>query len=164
MPKNDQKTADVPTLNDALANLQQELQRLKSATEHIEQSKEVARETVKTATKVSSAAAALVQPTRALIGRLEQVDFPGRLDQIIARLGGIQNAVQQLQTQISGAERNLRSDLQAEISSIGQKVTTDIQGLADQIKEFKEASEQRNEDLQREIAVQAEARLFNFPS
>lgn len=133
--------SDVPSLNEALGTLQSELLRLKGAAEHIEQSKEAAREAVESARHVGEAAVTLAGPTQTLVDRLDKVDFPSRLDKLDATVSALQTGFQNVQGRLDGLERNLKDDL--------RNVGTGIEGLGKSV-------DAKANELTRTIAQHAE--------
>lgn len=122
---------EMPSLNDALGTLQVELERLKSAAEHIEQSKEAAREAVEAASRVGQAAVGLTHNVGALINRLDRVDFPSRLDKIDATVSALQLGFQNVQGRLDGVERNVQETVRSaqvttgeHVAVVGQAVST----------------------------------------
>lgn len=85
--------ADVPEISEALGRLQAELQDLKSATKHIEESQEAAREAVSTAESVRSATEDLTSSTEALVERIEEVDFPERFSALEDQIEGLEKTI-----------------------------------------------------------------------
>jgi hypothetical protein len=73
---------DVPTLNEALSALLQDLERMKAASTLLEDAGEAARSAALTAGAAASAAASLSGPVGQLVGRVDAVDFPARLDSV----------------------------------------------------------------------------------
>lgn len=133
---------DVPSLNEALGTLQNELLRLKNAAEHIEQSKEAAREAVESAKHVGEAALTLAGPTQTLVDRLDKVDFPIRLDKLDATVSALQTGFQTVQGRLDGLERSLKDDLrgvETEIGRVNQAVETKAKETDQAIKSHAES-------------------------
>ncbi len=101
---------DLPEISSALGAIEVELEKLKSATEHIEESKEVAREVVEAARLFHHAVAAITEPTQRLVERLDKVDFPSRLDKLDANISALHMGFQTLQGRVDGLERTLKDE------------------------------------------------------
>lgn len=101
---------DLPEISSALGAIEVELEKLKSATEHIEESKEVAREVVEAARLFHDAVAAITEPTQRLVERLDKVDFPSRLDKLDANISALHMGFQTLQGRVDGLERTLKDE------------------------------------------------------
>lgn len=110
---NDGKRAKLPisTLNDALAALEVEMERLRNSANQIEASTEAARLALDAANSVGKAATDLIGPTQALLERLEKVDFPTRLDKVDANVSATGLGIQNIQARQESAERGLREDV-----------------------------------------------------
>jgi len=116
---------DVPAISKSLAQLQEELQDLRSATEHIDVSKDAAQKAAEAAEGVRSASETLVEANQSLIERLDAVDLPARLD-------GLEEAVQDVQREISGLESSL-SDRQEKIGRAIQSQARDLETLSTRV-------------------------------
>ena len=133
---------DLPTLNDALASLQKDLERLRLATEHIEESKEAAREATEAGRQVAQRAAGLAGSTASLVDRLERVDFPSRLDKLDATVSALQVGLQTTQGRLENVERHLQDAVQnsgtatiKNVQAVGRAVAAaqaSIEALAEQ--------------------------------
>lgn len=101
---------DIPEISSALGALQVELEKLKSATEYIEESKEAARNAVEAATVFHDTVLAIIEPTQRLMERLDKIDFPSRLDKLDANVSTLHMGFQTLQGRVDGLERNLKDE------------------------------------------------------
>lgn len=103
--------SDLTEISTALGAIQVELEKLKSATEHIEESKEAARKATEAATMFIVAVGAITEPTKRLVEKLDKVEFPSRLDKLDANISALHMGFQTLQGRIDGLERNLKDEL-----------------------------------------------------
>ena len=78
----DTALADVPTLHEAMADLVENLERLRSASGNVEAAGEAARSSAMAAETVVQAATSLQHSVEQLVVRVDSVDFPSRLDAI----------------------------------------------------------------------------------
>lgn len=108
----------IPEISEALGQLQEKLRDLESATAHIEKSQKAATDASEAANKVRSAAADLVESTGELVERIDDVDFPSRLDEIEdsveengKQIAGFKSEVNDHQEKIAGAFNSLKEDL-----------------------------------------------------
>lgn len=110
----------IPEISEALGRLQEKLRDLDSATAHIEKSQQAAKDASEAANEVPSAAADLVESAGELVERIDDVDFPSRLNQI-------ENAVEENSEQMSTFESEVtgRQKKIAElINSLNQDLST----------------------------------------
>lgn len=136
------RAPDLPALNDALGTLQGELERLRSAAEHIEQSKEAAREAVEAARHVGQASAGLTAQTDTLIGRLDKVDFPSRLDKLDATVSALHTGFQLIQGRLDSVERNVQDATERALESGLQMIKGRLDSLGQaQVETDKEVAE-----------------------
>lgn len=56
---------------------------------------------------------ALIQASERLVGKIDRIDFPTRLDKLDANISSINLAVQNLQTRIGDSERNLKDRIES---------------------------------------------------
>ena len=128
--------ATIPDINEALGSLQDELIRLTVAVEHIEQSKEVARQAVNAANKVIEASQGLTEPTRILVDRISKIDFPNRLDKLDSGVGALHIGLQNTQGRLDDLERSMRDNLHSireDIKKLDQSALMKMTELEDTI-------------------------------
>lgn len=127
---------NIPSLNESLGFLQEELSSLKGVVELLGQNKEAAREVVNASQKVSNAAINFLQHSNVLIEKIEKVDFPNRLDKLDTAVSALHVGFQTLQGRLDGLERNVKDDIRGMNSEIQrldqsiQKVNQSIMALA----------------------------------
>ena len=136
------EATDVPSLNEALGILQDELIRFKGTLEHIEQSKEAAREAANSAVQIGEATARLIEPMNALIQRLDNVDFLSRLDKIDSTVSAVHTGFQFIQGRLDSTERNLKDDLRRIEDATENRLTTGFQ----KVQESLELSEEKSKE------------------
>ncbi len=131
-------------LNKSLGELEQELSKIKSASEMITDAKETTEKTinetkkiiadlienskmatdsaVKESKKLNQAASSLLQAVDALTEKLEKVDFPTRLDKLDTTVSGINSGIQNIFGRFDFVERNLKDDFDNKINQVQQKL------------------------------------------
>ncbi len=140
-------TAELSPLNDALGALQEELERLRTAAEHIEDSKEAARKAVDAARHVGQAAAGLTAQTDTLIGKLDRVDFPTRLDKLDATTSTLHGGFQLIQGRLESVERNVQE-------GTARVVEASLQPVRAQLEAIEQAVESVAGELRQQSAAQ----------
>lgn len=131
-------------INDSLADFEEELAKLKSASEMIEDAKNSAQTTIseskkimekliadsKTATdsaiqeskKLNDSAKKLFGAVDLLMQKLDKVDFPTRLDKLDTSVSGINTAIQNIFGRFETVEKNLKEDFNFKISNVQEKL------------------------------------------
>jgi uncharacterized protein Yka (UPF0111/DUF47 family) len=101
-------------IHQELIKLQNELNRLKNAVEHIDEAKEASKNVVKatesfllTSNKIYEDYENLAEKTKQLIKEIDSIDFPKRLDKIDFNITGINTGLQNVFSRFDGVERNL---------------------------------------------------------
>lgn len=132
--------ADTPAISQSLAELEEELQRLKSAAEHIEASKEAALKAAETADGVRASTGDLSESAHRLVEEIDDVDFPSRIDKINASIESVEAEVDGVRSEVEGipdqiqsvskeqAER-LEESLQATEQRVVEKVETHYENV-----------------------------------
>jgi len=130
----------ITEINKSLGELEEELEKIKSASKMIEDAKNTTAETIsetkkimsdlikkakeatdsaiKESKKLNKAAEKLLDMVTTLMEKLDDVDFPIRLDKIDATIGGINSGIQNILSRFDSVERNLKDD----ISILNQKL------------------------------------------
>lgn len=116
------KPTELPSLNEALGSLQEELDLLRSSVSHIEQSKQAAAESVEAGRRVAQTAAGLASSTEALIDRLDRVDFPTRLDKLDATASALLAGFQIVQGRLDSVERNLQDAVRSADAKASERI------------------------------------------
>ena len=101
-------TRDLPTLNDALGALHDDLLGLRSAAELVGESAAGARQTAAAASEVIAGARTLAVPTQSLLDRVDRIDFPARLDKLDATTAALFTGLQSSQARLDTLDRALR--------------------------------------------------------
>lgn len=131
-------------INDSLAEFQEELSKLKSASEIIEDAKTSAQLTIseskkmmeelisssKRATdsaiqeskKLNESAEKLLSAVDILLKKLDKVDFPARLDKLDTTAIGINTSIQNIFRRFETIERNLKDDFRDRITLVQEKL------------------------------------------
>jgi len=130
-------------INDNLTEMQEELEKLSSATREIEKAKNVAQTTIleskqimeklisnsKNATdaaineskKLNESAQKLFDAVDILMNKLDKVDFPTRLDKLDNSVTGINTAIQNIFGRFETIEKNLKDEFNTKISAFREK-------------------------------------------
>ena len=131
-------------LNKSLGELEQELSKIKSASEIIEDAKETSKKTisetkkimkdliesskkatdsaVKESKKLNKAASSLLKAVDTLMEKLDNVDFPTRLDKLDTTVSGINSSIQNVLSRFDSVERNLKDDFDNKINQVQKKL------------------------------------------
>ena len=124
---------EINKINKSLGELEEELTKIKSASEMIDDAKETTKKTVnetkeimseliektekatdsaiKESKKLNKAAEKLLNMVTTLMEKLDDVDFPTRLDKIDATISGINSGIQNILSRFDSVERNLKDDI-----------------------------------------------------
>jgi ABC-type transporter Mla subunit MlaD len=135
------KTSDI---NTSLGELEQELSKIKSASELISEAKETTMKTInetkritsdliknskkatdsaiKESKKLNEAASLLFKAVDKLMVKLDKVDFPTRLDKLDATVSGINSAIQNVLSRFDSVERNLKDDFDDKIKLVQKEL------------------------------------------
>ena len=131
-------------LNKSLGELEEELSKIKSASDMITDAKKTTEKTIsetkeimsdmikeskkatdsaiKESKKLNKAAASLMGAVGKLMGKLDKVDFPTRLDKLDTTVSGINSGIQNVLSRFDSVERNLKDDFDVKISQISTKL------------------------------------------
>ena len=131
-------------LNRSLGELEEELSKIKSASEMIEDAKETTKKTisetkeimkdlienskkatdsvVKESKKLNKAASSLLKAVDTLMEKLDNVDFPTRLDKLDTTVSGINSSIQNVLSRFDSVERNLKDDFDNRINQVQKKL------------------------------------------
>jgi len=120
-------------IHQELIKLQDELSRLKSAVDHIDQAKEAsltatddAESDVLMTTKVSEDYKNLAMKSEELVQEIDSIDFPARLDKLDANIAGINAGVQNINSRGDSLERNLSDIINSGVKELDIKLNTII--------------------------------------
>jgi chromosome segregation ATPase len=135
---------DLNEINDSLAEFEEELSKLKSASEMIEEAKNSANTTIieskkimeelitnsKKATdsaiqeskKLNDSAQRLFDAVDILMNKLDKVDFPTRLDKLDNSVTGINTAIQNIFGRFETIEKNIKDEFNSKISVLYEKL------------------------------------------
>lgn len=130
-------TPDLPTLNEALGALYDDLSRLRSAADHISESASAAQTVTAAAGKAVTSATGVAVPTQALLDRVEGIDFPSRLDKLDATTAALFTGLQSAQARLETLDRSLRdahSDLARRADRAAEVAANQSQQLGVQTK------------------------------
>ncbi|MCD6492755.1 MAG: hypothetical protein J7K36_02995 [Archaeoglobaceae archaeon] len=108
-------------INKELAEFEEELSKLKSASEMIEESKNAAQATISESKKLNESAQKLLNAVNILMSRLDKVDFPTRLDKLDNSVTGINTAIQNIFGRFETIEKNLKDEFNSKISILQEK-------------------------------------------
>jgi len=131
-------------INKSLGELEQELSKIKSAAEIIEDAKETTEKSisetkiimndlienskkatdsaVKESKKLNKAASSLLKAVDTLMEKLDNVDFPTRLDKLDTTVSGINSSIQNVLSRFDSVERNLKDDFDNKINQVQKKL------------------------------------------
>ncbi len=127
--------ADTPAISQSLAELEEELQRLKSAAEHIEASKEAALKAAETADGVRASTGDLSESAHRLVEEIDDVDFPSRIDKINA-------SIESVEAEVDGVRSEVDS-VRSEVEGIPDQIQSVSKEQAERLEESLQATEQR---------------------
>jgi chromosome segregation ATPase len=133
--------ADTPAISQSLAELEEELQRLKSAAEHIEASKEAALKAAETADGVRASTGDLSESAQRLVEEIDDVDFPSRIDKINASIESVEAEVEGIRSEVDGVRPEV-DGIRSEVDS----VRSEVEGIPDQIQSVSEKQAERLEE------------------
>ena len=136
--------SELNEINDSLADFEEELSKLKSASGLIEEAKNSAKTTIteskkimeelisnsKRATdsaiqeskKLNESAKNLFVAVNTLMNKLDKVDFPTRLDKLDNSVTGINTAIQNIFGRFETVEKNLKDEFNSKISGLQEKL------------------------------------------
>ena len=136
--------ANSSDINKSLGELEQELSKIKSASELINEAKATTKKTInetkritsdliknskkatdsaiKESKKLNEAASLLFKAVDKLMVKLDKVDFPTRLDKLDATVSGINSAIQNVLSRFDSVERNLKDDFDDKIKLVQKEL------------------------------------------
>jgi len=143
--------SNLELINNSLAELEQELEKIKTAKELINamqtsakltideaqkavqnfkeiteklmsESKKVNNETIRKTKELQKNTIELTNSVRELIGKLDRVDFPIRLDKLDTSVSGINTSIQNIFGRFETIEKNLKDDFNSKISGLQDKL------------------------------------------
>ena len=103
--------SDINELNTSLGSIQIQLEKLKTATDHIAVSKDAATEATEAAIEFKNTVQKFIGPVQNLVKDLEKIDFPSRLDKIDLKISAVNLGLQNTQNRIDSLERALRDEI-----------------------------------------------------
>jgi len=131
-------------INDSLADFEDELSKLKSASgmindaqrsaqttiseskiimkEIIEYSRKASDGAIQESNKLNESTIKLLDAVDDLMQKFDKVDFPIRLDKLDTSVSGINTAIQNLFSRFESIERNLKDDFSSKISTVQEKL------------------------------------------
>ena len=113
-------------LQEEVIKLEEELTRLKSAVEYIETAKisiESASKIINTIVALKKEFEALSDKAYALIGKLDKVDFPTRLDRIDSKLLTVSTEIQEIKSRIETGDKAISLEMKAVSRNILSEAT-----------------------------------------
>ncbi len=136
--------SELNEINDSLADFEEELSKLKSASGMIEDAQRSAQTTIseskiimeeiiensrkssdgaiQESIKLNESANKLLEAVDDLMQKIDKVDFPTRLDKLDTSVSGINTAIQNLFSRFESIERNLKDDFNSKISTVQEKL------------------------------------------
>lgn len=143
-------------INDALLELERELEKLKDSVTLIDETREAAQRVTEVADSVRKSVNDLAGSMVALCSRLEiltdkldKVDFPTRLDKIDATISNISAAIQNVQSRFESMERNIKDSIDARHEEAKSLLT---KAHADTVKQLSERVNKKVESAQQSIS------------
>lgn len=143
----------IPTISKGLAALQEELERFKTAVEHIEDSRESAKGAADAAKTLHDAVSKLVGPTEHLVAKVDKVDFPSRLDKLDASVAAHGAAIQTTQGRVDA--------IGVEIGKHTNEISTAISEIAARVDKHAETANQAASSLSESVSALAEIVMRN---
>lgn len=119
-------------INLELVRLEEELEKLKSAVEYIESAKvsvEAASNIIGSMVNLQKEFEKLSTNSEVLIGKIDKVDFPSRLDKIDSTVSTINQNISNLQARIESFERNVKDEIKARSKDILQECDRNTKNL-----------------------------------
>lgn len=135
---------DTNEINKTLVEFEEELIKIKSASEIIEEAKETTQKTIdetkaimteliensKKATdnaieeskKLNKAASNLLDAADTLMKKLDKVDFPTRLDKLDTSVSGINSSIQNVLSRFDSVEMNIKDKIESSVSASQKEV------------------------------------------
>ena len=123
-------------LKDEIVKLEGELTKLKSAVEYIETAKisiEAASKIINTIITLKEDFDKLSEKAVTLINKLDNVDFPGRLNNIDSKLLSVSTEIQELKTRIETGDRALILEMKSLSRNILSEVEDNKNKILDQL-------------------------------
>ncbi|MBM3243193.1 hypothetical protein FJZ31_43590 [Candidatus Poribacteria bacterium] len=114
--------AKLDDINKSLGDLEQELDRLKSASEMIEGVTRTAEQAAAESARLNQTADELCHTVGNLTDKIDRIDFHSRLDKLDATVSGINVAIQNIQGRFDTLERNIKDDFEHRISALRESL------------------------------------------
>ncbi len=131
----------MPTeLIEKLGQFQDELEKLKKATDEIKDAGTVAKGSVELVEKTSEAFNNLLGPLSELIKTIEGIDFPRRFDELYRMLDAIERSVNSIGVQINNAKEEVKLKVETEVSESRKIFATEFEKQAKQLSLLKNLS------------------------
>ena len=108
-------------LQEEVVKLEEELTKLKSAVEYIETAKisiEAASKIINTIIKLKEEFDKLSEKAYVLIGKVDNVDFPGRFDKVDSKMAALSSEFQSLLARVETGDKTLSADVKILSKSI----------------------------------------------
>ena len=140
---------EINKINKSLGELEEELTKIKSASEMIDDAKETTKKTVnetkeimseliektekatdsaiKESKKLNKAAEKLLNMVTTLMEKLDNVDFPTRLDKLDSTVSGINSGIQNILSRFDSIERNIKDEIQDKITASQKELENTIE-------------------------------------
>jgi len=124
----------MPTeLMEKLGQFQDELEKLKKATDEIKDAGTFAKGSVELVEKTSEAFNDLLGPLNELIHRIEAIDFPRRFDELYRLLAAIENRLNFISDQINNAKEEVKNKVEKEGRDLKDLLRSELEKQAKQI-------------------------------
>lgn len=94
--------------------------------------------------------AGLSESTSSLIGKIDSIDFPSRLDKLDATVSSINQGLQNTQSRIGDLERNIKDDILAKTKDIIAKTDTSEKSLQQRLDSYEKITKTHLEKLSNE--------------
>jgi ABC-type transporter Mla subunit MlaD len=120
-------------LIEKLGQFQDELEKLKKATDEIMDAGTVAKDSVELVEKTSEAFNNLLGPLNELIDRIKAVDFPRRFDELYRMLEAIERSVNSIGAQINNAKEEVKLKVETEGRDLKDLLRSELEKQAKQI-------------------------------
>lgn len=116
-----------PELLQKLGEFQDELDKLRTATEEIKAAGKIANESSELSGKILKTFSSLIEPTSKLVEKIEKVDFPIRLDKLDVAITSINAGMNNLIQRTDSIEKEIKEKIENKIAETNNIVKSAIE-------------------------------------
>ena len=109
-------------INNALADFEEELSKLKTAADEIKKAENTAQRVIEQSEKLNRYSTKLIKAVIILTQKLNKVDFPTRLDKLDNSVTAINTAIQNIFGRFDFVEKNLKDEFNSKITAMQVKL------------------------------------------